>query len=307
MTPLASDAGGWPALVAAFLGGACVGSFLNVCIHRIPEDESIVRPGSRCPRCATPIAWYDNVPIVSWLVLGARCRACRAPIPLRYPLVEAATGGLAVAALARFGASPHALVAFAFAAALLLVSVIDLDHRFIPDEVSLPGIGVGLAAAFIPDGIAPLDAAIGAAIGGGLLWAIAWGYEHATGVEGMGFGDVKLLAMIGAFLGWQAIFSVIVLASITGSLAGFAVAMVEGGGRRGRRVAQTLGVGALPTFARRTARRTAIPFGPFLALGALVCLFAPGPWTPGPTRLSSADALSASRCSSARCSCSARR
>jgi len=280
MPPVASDAG-WPALLAAFLGGACIGSFLNVCIHRIPEDQSVVRPGSRCPRCAAPIAWYDNVPIVSWIALGARCRACRAAIPVRYPLVEAATGALAVAAVLRFGATPHAPVAFGFAAALLLVSVIDLDHRFIPDEVSLPGIGAGIASAFLPGGVAPLDAAIGAAVGGGLLWAVAWGYERATGLEGMGLGDVKLLAMIGAFLGWQAIFTVIVVASITGSFAGLAVAAAEGVGRRGRRVARRLGAGALPSFARRTARRTAIPFGPFLALGALVCLYAPGPWVPG--------------------------
>jgi leader peptidase (prepilin peptidase)/N-methyltransferase len=281
MTPLAPDAGGWPALLAALLGGACVGSFLNVCIHRIPEDQSIVRPASRCPRCATPIAWYDNVPIVSWIALGARCRACRAPIPLRYPVVEAATGVLAVASVLRFGATAHGLVAFGFAAALLLVSVIDLDHRFIPDEVSLPGIGIGIAAAFLPGGVAPLDAAIGAALGGGLLWGVAWAYERATGVEGMGLGDVKLLAMIGAFLGWQPIFTVVVLASITGSVAGLGVAAAEGVGRRGRRVARRLGAGALPSFARRAARRTAIPFGPFLALGALGCLYAPGPWFPG--------------------------
>src|SRR5689334_13712225 len=142
MVPLvpAAAANGWPLLATAFTLGACVGSFLNVCIHRMPADESVVTPGSRCPRCGTPIAWYDNVPVVSWLWLRAHCRSCREPIAARYPLVEIATGVLAVLALAVFGPTLHAAIAFAFTAALLLVSVIDLDHRFIPDEVSLPGV-----------------------------------------------------------------------------------------------------------------------------------------------------------------------
>src|SRR6059036_2291677 len=159
--PVIASSDGVPLLAFAFAFGACVGSFLNVCIHRLPADESVVRPGSRCPRCATPIAWYDNLPLLSWAWLGARCRACRAHIPARYPLVEAATGGLALVALARFGATPAAAVAFAFSAALLLITFIDLDHRFIPDEVSLPGVVVGLASAFLPGRIAPADALLG--------------------------------------------------------------------------------------------------------------------------------------------------
>src|SRR5262245_57660157 len=123
LTP-AAIAAGWPALAVAFALGTCVGSFLNVCIHRIPADESIVRPGSRCPHCGAPIAWHDNVPLVSWLWLGARCRSCRAPIAARYPLVELATGALGIAAFLAFGPTPRAVVVFAFAAALLLVSVI---------------------------------------------------------------------------------------------------------------------------------------------------------------------------------------
>jgi len=218
--PMGDQDGAWLVLAVAFVLGACIGSFLNVCIHRLPADESVVRPGSHCPRCATPIAWHDNIPLLSWAWLGARCRACRAPIPARYPLVEAATGTLAVLGLVRFGATPAAVVAFVFTAALLLITFIDLDHRFIPDEVSLPGIVVGLAASFLPDGVAPLDALGGVLLGGGVLWAVAWGYERLTGIEGMGYGDVKLLAMIGAFLGWQAIPAVLVVASITGSLAG---------------------------------------------------------------------------------------
>jgi leader peptidase (prepilin peptidase) / N-methyltransferase len=268
-------AGDWLALALAFGVGACVGSFLNVCIHRMPADESVVRPGSRCPRCGAPIAWYDNIPIVSWLWLGARCRRCRAGIGARYPLVELATGALGIAVLVAFGPTARAAVAFLFAAALLLVSVIDLDHRFIPDEVSLPGIVVGIAAAFLLGRPTPLDAALGAALGGGVLWAVAWGYERTAGVEGMGLGDVKLLAMIGAFLGWQAIPAVLIIASITGSLAGLAVMLGPRGRARQRRAVRSLGWRALIPFVRRSARRTEIPFGPFLALGALLVLFVP--------------------------------
>src|SRR5438132_983523 len=140
--PMRAEDGGWLVLSLAFALGACIGSFLNVCIHRLPQDESVLRPASRCPRCATPIAWRDNIPLLSWLLLGARCRACRTPIPARYPLVEAATGGLAVLALVGFGPSAAAAVAFLFTAALLLVTFVDFDHRFIPDEVSLPGSAV---------------------------------------------------------------------------------------------------------------------------------------------------------------------
>jgi leader peptidase (prepilin peptidase)/N-methyltransferase len=277
MLPLspAALAGGWPVATLAFAAGACIGSFLNVCIHRLPADESVIRPGSRCPRCATPIAWRDNIPLLSWAWLRARCRACRAPIPARYPLVEAATGALAVLALGRFGQTAFAAVAFAFTAALLLVTFIDLDHRFIPDEVSLPGIVVGLAVSLLPGGVRPLDALAGAALGGGVLWAIAWGYQRWTGIEGMGLGDVKLLAMIGAFLGWQAIPAVLVVASVSGSLVGIAVMVARGGGRAGRRVAGRLGWRAVPIFAQRAARRTEIPFGPFLAFGAFLVLYFP--------------------------------
>jgi len=264
-----------PMLTVGFAVGACVGSFLNVCIHRLPADESVVSPGSRCPRCATPIAWYDNVPLLSWLWLGRRCRSCGVSISARYPLVEASAGLLAVLALVRFGPTPEAAVAFAFTAALLLITFIDLDHRFIPDEVSLPGILVGLAVAFLPGGVTPASAVVGAALGGGVLWVVAWVYERATGVEGMGLGDVKLLAMIGAFLGWRSIPAVLVIASITGSLAGAGVMLARGSGGKGRRVRRRLGLRALPAFMQRAARRTEIPFGPFLALGALVVLYVP--------------------------------
>jgi leader peptidase (prepilin peptidase)/N-methyltransferase len=271
----AADAGGWFLWTFAFVIGACIGSFLNVCIHRIPADESVVSPPSRCPGCRARIAWYDNVPIVSWLVLGGRCRRCGIPITVRYPVVEATTGLLALVALARLGPTPAAVVAFAFTAALLLITYIDFDHLFIPDEVSLPGVLVGLVVAALPGGIGLANAALGAAVGGGLLWLVAWGYERSTGTEGMGLGDVKLLAMIGAFLGWQAIPIVLVVASIGGSLAGVLVIFGARGRRAMRQVRRRLGLRATVPFVRRAARRTAIPFGPFLALGAVVALYVP--------------------------------
>jgi leader peptidase (prepilin peptidase)/N-methyltransferase len=276
MTPAAAaDVDGWFLWSLAFFFGASLGSFLNVCIYRIPADESVVRPSSRCPSCRTPIAWYDNVPILSWMLLGGRCRRCQTSIAARYPFVEAATGALALAALWRFGATPAAIVAFAFTAALLLITFIDFDHLFIPDEVSLPGIMIGLGLSALPGGIGLANAALGAALGGGLLWLVAWGYETTTGAEGMGLGDVKLLAMIGAFLGWQAIPIVLVIASLGGSLVGVLVIFGARGRRQIARVRRTLGGRAVPTFVRRAARRTAIPFGPFLALGAVVALYVP--------------------------------
>jgi leader peptidase (prepilin peptidase)/N-methyltransferase len=272
--PAGTAPGGLPLLVMAFAFGACIGSFLNVCIYRLPADESVVRPGSRCPRCGTAISWYDNVPLVSWLLLGARCRTCRARIPARYPLVEAMAGALAVLALVRLGLTAHAAVAFAFTAALLLITFVDVDHRFIPDEVSLPGILVGLAVSFLPGGTTPLDSAIGAAVGGGVLWLVAWSYQRLAGIEGMGLGDVKLLAMMGAFLGWQAIPTILIVASITGSIVGFGLIMARSRTRLGR-VARTFGPGALRPYLQRVSRRTEIPFGPFLALGALLALYHP--------------------------------
>jgi leader peptidase (prepilin peptidase)/N-methyltransferase len=275
MTPAASAADGWFLWAIAFCFGASLGSFLNVCIYRIPADQSVVSPGSRCPGCRTPIAWYDNVPVLSWMVLGGRCRRCHESIAARYPFVEAATGGLALLALWRFGATPAAAVAFAFTAALLLITFIDFDHFFIPDEVSLPGVLVGLCVSALPGGIGLADSAIGAAVGGGILWLVAWSYERTTGTEGMGLGDVKLLAMIGAFLGWQAIPVILIVASMGGSVAGVVVIFGRRGRRQMARVGRIFGWRAVPTFARRAARRTAIPFGPFLALGAVVALYVP--------------------------------
>src|SRR5215475_15380640 len=214
--PDAARAGEWPVLATTLLVGLAIGSFLNVCIHRIPAGQSVVWPGSRCPACATPIDWYDNIPLLSWLRLGGRCRACGAPIGLRYPVVEMTTAALAALSLVRFGSTPWAVVAFAFSCSLLVVSAIDLDEGIIPDVISLPGILIGLAVSgLVPGGVGFWNAFAGVCLGGGVLWALAAAYQRAAGIEGLGLGDVKLLAMIGAFLGWQSIPAVLLIASLT--------------------------------------------------------------------------------------------
>ena len=235
---------------AIFAVGAIVGSFLNVCIHRLPSGESIVFPASHCPHCGEPIRPYDNIPILSYLVLRGRCRHCGDAISARYPLVELLTGLAAVACVGGLGVSAHALLTFAFLCALIVITFIDLDYQIIPDAVSLPGIGVGFAAALILGQPSWTASLAGIALGGGLLWGVAEGYHWLTGREGMGGGDIKLLAMIGAFLGWEAVPVTLMIASLAGT---------------------AVGVGLM--IAQRRDSRTAIPFGPFLALGAACALF----------------------------------
>ena len=194
-----------------FLFGAVVGSFLNVCIVRIPRGDSIVNPPSHCPDCKTAIRFYDNIPLVSYVALLGRCRSCGERISSRYFFVELLMGSLAVALHYQFGLSLAFLVSFIFVAALIVISFIDLDVRIVPDVISLPGIVAGLVFSVVARYVindpfelipSPLSALIGILVGGGFLLALAWAYEAFTGVEGMGGGDIKLLAMIGAFLGW---------------------------------------------------------------------------------------------------------
>jgi leader peptidase (prepilin peptidase) / N-methyltransferase len=248
-----------------FILAAIIGSFLNVCIHRIPAGQSIAFPPSNCPHCSAAIRPWDNIPIVSYVLLRGRCRQCKEPISIRYPLVEALTGAAGVATYLFFGPTPQALLFFAFLCALIVITFIDLDHQIIPDVISLPGILIGLTAAFLPGAPDWLESLLGIVIGGGVLWAIAEGYFRLTGREGMGGGDVKLLAMIGAFLGWQAIPVTLMVASLSGTLLGLALMLRRGEGRQ-----------------------MAIPFGPFLAAGAVVALFAGEPlmhWYLNLTRL----------------------
>ena len=238
-------------VIFAFAFGAAMGSFANVLIYRLPMGLSIVSPGSRCPSCSTQIRWFDNIPIVSYFILGGRCRACRTTISLRYPLVEALSGLLFAAVVFRVGIQPATAALALFAWALVVITFIDLDHRIIPDVISLPGTMLGLAFSFVPGFPRPVDSAVGVAIGAGFLFLVLYAYEKIMGEEGMGLGDVKLLAMIGAFLGWQALPVTILVSSLTGSLVGVGYALIKG----------------------ESVRKFPVPFGPFLALGAIVHLF----------------------------------
>ena len=238
-------------ILFAFAFGASMGSFANVLIHRLPMGLSIVSPGSQCPSCGTGIRWFDNISIVSYFILGGRCRTCRTTISPRYPLVEALSGFLFAAVVFKLGIQPMTIGLVLFSWALVVITFIDLDHRIIPDVISLPGTVFGLAFSFLPGFPRPMDSAVGVAVGAGFLFLILYAYEKIMGEEGMGLGDVKLLAMIGAFLGWQALPITIMISSLTGSLVGVGYALVKG----------------------ESVRKFPVPFGPFLALGALVHLF----------------------------------
>jgi leader peptidase (prepilin peptidase) / N-methyltransferase len=233
-------------IFALALFGLAVGSFLNVCIVRIPRGESIVVPGSKCPTCGRAIAWYHNIPVVSWLLLGARCAYCRARISVRYPAIELLTAAVFAVHGYFFELGPLLVVRLAFAAVLIVLAFIDLDHRILPNRITLPGVAAGLGLSlFLPPGW--MASLLGALAGGGLLWLIGEAYFRLRGVEGMGMGDVKMLAMVGAVLGWKAVVVTLVLASFAGALVGLSM-LVH----------------------RQDAMKYALPFGTFLSAGALV-------------------------------------
>ncbi|MEJ2199689.1 MAG: prepilin peptidase [Desulfuromonadaceae bacterium] len=215
-------------LVFSFLLGTIVGSFLNVCIYRIPAGESIVSPPSRCPACGQRIRWFQNIPILSWILLGGKCAFCKVSISIRYPLVEALTGVLFALAVLFFGLGWPTLVFWLLLAMLVVITFIDLDHQIIPDVISLPGIGIGFASSFLLPWINWTDSLYGILLGGGSLFLVAAGYEFLTKKEGMGGGDVKLLAMLGAFLGWKAILPVIFLSSLLGTIVGVPLMLIKG-------------------------------------------------------------------------------
>jgi len=237
-------------LITAFIFGICIGSFLNVCIYRLPAGKSIVHPPSSCPGCDTTIRFYDNIPLMSWLLLRGRCRHCHTPIAFRYVLVELLGGFMAVCVYFKFGPSIEGIVYYVFIAALLTITFIDLDHQIIPDVISLPGIPLGFAASFFMPSITWMDSLIGLLVGGGSLYAVAWGYALITGKEGMGGGDIKLLAMIGAFIGWKGVLVTIFTGSAIGTLAGLTAMLAE-----------------------KKDMKMRIPFGPFLAMGAVISIF----------------------------------
>jgi leader peptidase (prepilin peptidase)/N-methyltransferase len=294
-----------------FVLGALIGSFLNVVIARLPRGESVVHPRSRCPRCHDMIPAWLNVPIVSWLMLRGRCRACRLPISVRYPTVELLTGLLFLAAYARFGLSLSVLCALLLAGSLVAITFIDIDEWFIPDEISLPGILIGAALRPFAFDVPWWSGLVGAALGATFLAFVRWAFFVVRKTEGMGLGDVKLIAMIGAFLGPGALIPCILVASLAGTVIGGLVLLLAPRGGEDADLVRTPD----PTPLERapegqllastppeihdaketdlargdadlrepergpdedddwTPPRNAVPFGPFLALGALTHLF----------------------------------
>ena len=241
--------------VTAFLVGLVVGSFANVCIYRVPAGESVVSPPSRCPNCGERIGALDNVPVLSFLWLSGRCRHCRTLIPFRYPAVELTNGLLWLGLAALGGPVPQTFVAMALATALLILSLIDLDHHLLPDAITIPGIALGLLASLLPGSpVSPLQAAAAAAGGYVAFLVVAKAYQKARGVEGLGQGDWKMTAMLGAFLGWQKMLLVVFLASLAGTLVGFGLIAF-----RGRDM------------------KFALPLGTFLGAAAIVVLFVGDP------------------------------
>jgi len=233
---------GWVVFAAIF--GATIGSFLNVCIYRLPRRQSIVWPRSACPHCQRELAWYENLPIVGWLWLRGRCRTCRGAIAIRYPIVEALTAAMFAGGAWYYGPSMLLVSRLVFGCALIVLFAIDLEHHLLPNAITLPGIIAGFLFSLFtePGWTASL---IGIVFGGGLLYAIAEAYYRIRHEEGLGMGDVKMLAMIGAFIGWQLTLLTLMTASLAGSV---------------------IGLGLLAT--GRGSMKYALPFGTFLALGA---------------------------------------
>jgi len=257
-------------LLFTVLIGLAIGSFLNVCISRIPLDESIVAPRSRCPQCKTAIANRDNIPILSYLFLGGRCRNCKEKISIRYPLIEALTAAVSGLIYLKFGLGIEWLVYFLFCAALIVLAFIDADHRILPDVITLNGLWIGLAISIFlwlpgpliarliqwagvaapgPRLISIVSSLIGAVVGGGLLWFVREAYFRLRGVEGMGFGDVKMMAMVGAFIGTALTLFTILIGSVLGSVIGLTLMRFSG-----------------------KDRDYELPFGTFLSFGAILAV-----------------------------------
>ena len=233
-----------------FVFGLCIGSFLNVCIYRLPESKSIVHPRSMCPQCGALIRFYDNFPILSYLLLRGKCRHCKTPISFRYPVVELLSGLFAVGVLIKYGLSLEAVVYYIFIATLLVITFIDIDHQIIPDMITLPGIPICFVASFALPQITYIESIMGILIGGGSLFMVAWLYHLLTKKEGMGGGDIKLLGMMGAIIGWKGVLFTIFVASAVGTVSGMLIMLKT-----------------------RKSMKLAVPFGPFLAIGCIAYIF----------------------------------
>jgi leader peptidase (prepilin peptidase)/N-methyltransferase len=257
-------------LAFALVFGLIVGSFLNVCIVRIPEGASIVTPRSRCPKCKQPIAWYDNIPVLSYLALGGRCRHCKKKIAPLYPFIEALNGLISVLLYVRFGLGLEWAIFLGFCSALLVLAVIDVNERILPDPITLNGIWAGILVSIAlaqpnpfmarllrfvgleitnPRVVALAASLLGIAVGGGLLWLVAEAYLRLRGIEGMGFGDVKMMAMVGAFLGAPLALFTIMIGSLLGSVIGLAFIRLN-----------------------KKSRDYELPFGTFLAAAAIIAV-----------------------------------
>ena len=237
-------------IVLSVVVGAIVGSFLNVCIFRIPDGKSIVFPGSHCVNCNHPIKPYDNIPIISYLVLRGRCRNCKTKISPIYPVVELLTAVMSLLLFLRYGLSLQYPVTFVFTCTLIIVTFIDIDHQIIPDVITLPGIPIFFLSAIFVMNIRPLDSLLGIFIGGGCLYLVAAGYELLRKTEGMGGGDIKLLAMLGGFFGWQSLWFILLVGSLIGAAAGISIMIFKG-----------------------KDMKYAVPFGPFLSMAAVAYIF----------------------------------
>lgn len=256
----------WLLPTFAVLFGLVWGSFLNVVIHRLPRGQSLVSPRSRCPSCGKEVAAYDNVPLLSYVVLGGRCRHCKTRISVRYPFVEASVAAASLASFLRHGVSLEALVETAFVAAMVALIFIDYDHQILPNWITIPGTILSLGYAPLREGLAfstsPWSILIwrvvlslawsllGAVVGAGLLFVVSEVYLRVRRVEGLGFGDVKMMAMVGAFVGWKGVLLTLFLGSLSGTLVGILVLALRGGGLR-----------------------TKLPFGTFLGMGAIATVY----------------------------------
>ncbi|MDR3608026.1 MAG: prepilin peptidase [Oligoflexia bacterium] len=259
---------------AVFFLGLIIGSFLNVVICRLPDGGSILKPASRCPSCLVPIRWYDNIPLLSWCALRGKCRSCRAPISVRYPLIELMTALLFLAAKLKFGLTPVLMIReLPFLAILIAVTFIDLEHRIIPDELSLGGLVLGLVSTFfLHASLAWPMSVLGALLGFGIFFGLSWAYLRLAGRAGLGGGDVKLLAMIGAFLGPAGVFATVLISSVSGSLVGLGWAWwarrhgisLEGPSDQPSELEDQAAAAA-----DTNLLAAAIPYGPFLVIGAI--------------------------------------
>lgn len=236
--------------IIVFIFGLCIGSFMNVCIYRVPVSKSIVHPGSMCPKCGNVIRFYDNIPVLSYLWLKGRCRNCNESISIRYPLVEIISGLFSLCVFLIFGLSLEGIIYYVFISTLLVITFIDIDHQIIPDTISIPGIPAGFIASFVLPSLTYLDSLLGILAGGVSLFLVSWIYELIKGKSGMGGGDIKLLAMIGAFIGWKGVLFTIFISSAVGTLTGIIIML-------------------------RTQKglKLAVPFGPFLSIGAVIYIF----------------------------------